>query len=264
MEALHQCMKARAFGEAGDTVVVEEYLEGPEVSVFAFTDGEHLSPLVAACDYKRLQDGDLGPNTGGMGSYAPPECWTPELEHRVRTEIMVPVLRALAQEGASYQGVLYAGLMLTTQGPRVLEFNCRLGDPEAQVVLPLLKTDLVEALRATIHGGIDKATVEWSDDACVGVVMVSGGYPGEYSTGLPISGLEDLDDDVWAFHAGTRFGGTGQRQVLTDGGRVVTLVGYGPDPAQARGRAYDNIQRVHFQGAHYRRDIGLRSKVAAA
>ena len=152
LNAIHDCMRARAFGAAGDTVVVEEYLEGPEVSVFAFSDGNHMSPLVAACDYKRLLDGDAGLNTGGMGSYTPPEIWTANLVERVFGEIMVPVMRALKQAGSPYQGVLYAGLMLTSEGPKVQEFNCRLGDPEAQVIIPLLKADLPDVLMASVTG----------------------------------------------------------------------------------------------------------------
>ena len=264
LNALHDCMRARAFGAAGDTVVVEEYLEGPEVSVFAFSDGDHISPLVAACDYKRLLDGDSGLNTGGMGSYTPPEIWTANLEERVLGEIMVPVLRALKQEGSPYQGVLYAGLMLTPEGPKVLEFNCRLGDPEAQVILPLLKTDLPDVLMASVNGGVDQVAIEWHQDACVGVVMASEGYPGEYATGLPIAGLDDVDPGVLVFHAGTKTEDRGgDRQVLTNGGRVLTVVGRGAGVAEARERVYDNIRRLHFRGAHYRKDIALLKRPAA-
>ena len=257
-KAVHECMKARAFGAAGDTVVVEEYLEGREVSVFAFSDGRHLSPLVAACDYKRLLDGDAGPNTGGMGSYAPPEFWTPQLEDRVREEIMSPVVKALLEMGAAYKGVLYAGLILTAAGPKVLEFNCRLGDPEGQVILPLLKTDLVDVMLASINGGVDKLSIEWHPGACVAVVMASGGYPGEYINGLPIEGLEDVDDNVEVFHAGTRLAGKGEEgRILTDGGRLLTVISRGTTLAQAREKAYDNVRRIHAEGVHFRTDIGL-------
>ena len=264
MDALDACMNARAFGTAGDTVVVEEYLEGREVSVFGFSDGEYLSPLAAACDYKRALDGDGGPNSGGMGSYSPPEFWTAQLQDSVRGEIMAPVLRALREEGTPYRGVLYAGLMVTAEGPKVLEFNCRLGDPETQVILPLLQTDLVEVMLASINGGLDKLEVQWSGGACVGVVVASGGYPEQYSRGLPISGLEDLDADVEVFHAGTQLAGEGGgKRVLTDGGRVLTVVGRGPTLAEARARAYNNVERIRFQDAHYRRDIALSKSVAA-
>ena len=263
LRALYDCMVARLFGEAGDTVVVEEYLEGPEVSVFAFSDGEHLSPLVAACDYKRLLDEDEGPNTGGMGSYAPPEFWTPELERRVHSEIMAPVIRALREEGTPYTGVLYAGLMLASQGPMVLEFNARLGDPETQVVLPLLGTDLVDIVLASISGKLDKLTINWQEGACVGVVMASGGYPGKYQTGMPITGLEDVSGDLRVFHAATKLVDEGHgRQVLTDGGRVLTVVGRGASLAEARKIAYDNIPMIRFQHAHYRKDIALLRKAA--
>ncbi|MFN3974212.1 MAG: phosphoribosylamine--glycine ligase, partial [Dehalococcoidia bacterium] len=183
VEAVHKAMRQRAFGPAGERILIETCLTGREVSVFAFTDGEHLSPLVAACDYKRLLDGDQGPNTGGMGSYSPPEFWTPTLAETVRQRIMEPVVRALAQEGHPYQGVLYAGLMLTPEGPQVLEFNCRLGDPEAQVILPRLKGDLLEAVEAVLRGTVQQTRLEWSAEACVGVVAASQGYPGDYQKG---------------------------------------------------------------------------------
>ena len=258
LAALNQCMGTRAFGAAGDVVVVEEYVEGREVSVFAFTDGEHISSLVAACDYKRLLDGDAGSNTGGMGSYTPPEFWTAQLEDRVRQEIVAPVVHALAESGTPYQGVLYAGLMITSQGPKVIEFNCRLGDPEAQVILPMLRTDLMDVVLACIHGEVGKLSLEWYEGACVGVVMASGGYPGEYSKGLEIGGLGDVDSDVQIFHSGTRLASeSGGTQVLTDGGRVLTVVGRGPTTAQAREKVYDNVRKVYFQDAHYRKDIAL-------
>jgi phosphoribosylamine--glycine ligase len=264
LAAVSDCMQRRSFGAAGDRVVVEEFLEGREVSVFAFTDGEHVSPLVAACDYKRLRDGDEGPNTGGMGSYSPPEFWSAGLDHRVRDEIMEPVVKALRDAGTPYTGVLYAGLMITSQGPQVLEFNCRLGDPEAQVILPLLKTDPLEVVLACLEGGVDTLSMEWEEGACLGVVMASGGYPGEYATGLPISGLDGLDEDVLVFHAGTRRTGVGKdARVVSHGGRVLTMVGRGATLARARARAYDNVRRLHFEGAYYRRDIGLRAAPGA-
>ena len=258
LAALSQCMESRSFGTAGDKVVIEECLEGRELSVFTFTDGEHLSSLVAVCDYKRLGDGDQGPNTGGMGSYTPPELWSEDLEGQVRSEIMQPVLRSLRESGSPYKGVLYAGLMLTDAGPKVLEFNCRLGDPEAQVILPLLRTDLLEVALACVDGGLDRLPIEWEQGARAGVVMASGGYPSAYPTGIPIEGLDELDEDVLVFHAGTRVIGSGQdTQLVTDGGRVLTVVGRGPDLAAARERAYDNVGRLSFEGAHYRRDIAL-------
>lgn len=259
LQALHECMEARTLGSAGDRVVIEEYLEGWEVSVFGFSDGEHLSPLIAACDYKRLIDGDDGPNTGGMGSYTPPESWTSELATKVEREIMEPVIKALAEAGTPYKGVLYAGLMITTEGPQVLEFNCRFGDPEAQVILPLLKTDLTDIVLASIGGEMDNLPIQWREEACVGVVMASGGYPGTYTTGYPIVGLDTLDQDALVFHAGTRLAdGEEDGIVLTQGGRVLTVVGRGQTLATARTMAYDNVQRMGFQDAHYRTDIALQ------
>ncbi|MBI2872894.1 MAG: phosphoribosylamine--glycine ligase [Chloroflexi bacterium] len=252
LQALEECMVRRAFGDAGERVVVEECLSGREVSVFAFTDGESISPLVAACDYKRAQDGDQGPNTGGMGGYSPPGFWTPALARQIEEGIIRPTVRALAQAGAPYTGVLYAGLMLTSQGPQVLEFNCRLGDPETQVVLPRLETDLVEVVEAVCKGELHRVALRWSQQACVGVVVASGGYPGEYRTGLHISGLEQVPEGALVFHAGTA---TSDGSVVTSGGRVLTVVGRGRDLADARQRAYAAAKRITFQGAFYRTDI---------
>ena len=258
LEALYQSLEARVFGEAGDRVLVEECLWGREVSAFAFTDGKSLSPLVAACDYKRVREGNEGPNTGGMGSYSPPEFWDEVLERQVRERIMEPTVRALAQEGHPYQGVLYAGLMVTNDGPQVLEFNARLGDPETQVLLPRLKTDLLEVALAVVSRSLDQVAIEWTPEACVGVVMASGGYPGEYPKGLPVEGLAGLDREVLTFHAGTRALPTESEeglQVVTDGGRVVTVAALGYTLEEARQRVYENIGRIRFSGAHYRRDI---------
>ena len=264
LAALYDCMEARIFGEAGERVVVEERLYGDEVSVFAFVDGEHISTLVAACDYKRLLDEGDGPNTGGMGSYTPPHFWEPGLAQRIREDIMQPVVKALAEEGAPYKGVLYAGLMITSDGPKVVEFNCRLGDPEAQVILPLLHTNLVDISLACIEGKLHLLPIQWAKDACVGVVMASGGYPGNYDRGISITGLDVLDERALVFHAGTKESyGAGERHVVTDGGRVLTMVGVGESLSQARELAYQNVERIHFQGAHYRQDIALLGRKVA-
>ena len=265
--AVKECMSERAFGEAGATVVLEEYLSGPEVSVFAFCDGENFSPLVAACDYKRLEDGDHGPNTGGMGSFvAQPEMWSPQLESEVEQTIMMPVLRAMAERGYPYKGVLYAGLMLTETGPIVLEFNCRLGDPETQVVMPLLASDPLELMLACAQGNLDRVSVRWETKNYVGVVMVSGGYPGEYQTGFEITGLdEEGPAGTIVFHAGTKLGAGGLAcPPLTAGGRILTVVGGGDDIEQARQRAYTRLEQINFQGARWRRDIGLVANQGAA
>ncbi len=260
--AVKLCMSNRAFAEAGDTVVLEEYLSGPEVSVFAFCDGESLSPLVAACDYKRLEDGNLGPNTGGMGSFAQPDFWTPELAAQVEQTIMRPVLRAMAERGSPYKGVLYAGLMLTESGPKVLEFNCRLGDPETQVVMPLLASDPLELMLACAEGTLDKVQVKWETKNYVGVVMVSGGYPDQYETGFEISGLdEDGPEGTMVFHAGTKLGAG---LPLTAGGRVLTVVGGGDNIESARKRAYSRLENISFKGAKWRRDISSVADQRAA
>jgi phosphoribosylamine--glycine ligase len=259
LSALRDCMERQVFGPAGETVLIEEFLSGPEVSVFTFTDGTHVSPLVAACDYKRIDDGDQGPNTGGMGSYSPPPFWDASLSNRVMAEIMAPAVRALAAEGCPFTGVLYGGLILTQDGPKVIEFNCRLGDPETQVVMPRLTSDLAEILLATANGTVDLSAVEWSDEACVGVVMASRGYPGTYQRGYPVSGLGSLDPGVVAFHAGTRTDVGPSGEVVTNGGRVVAVAALGESIEAARARAYANVERVGFEGAHYRKDIALLS-----
>ena len=259
LAGLHLCMRERAFGVAGDTVVLEECLVGPEISVFAFCDGQRLSPMAAACDYKRALDGDQGLNTGGMGCYTPPTTWTRQLQEQVQQTIMQPTVEAMAERGTPYQGVLYAGLMLTDEGPKLLEFNCRLGDPEAQVLLPLLEGDLLSLMQACVERDISCCDSNWSDEACVGLVLVSGGYPGDYRRGLPLYGLNDVDDDVLVFHAGTSVSSTCDT-LLTDGGRVLTVVGRGNDLSGARSRAYANIGRISFEDSYYRRDIaGLES-----
>ncbi|MBI4311188.1 MAG: phosphoribosylamine--glycine ligase, partial [Chloroflexi bacterium] len=251
-------MKQRVFGDAGSRVVLEEFMVGREVSVFAFTDGSRISPLVAACDYKRALDDDQGPNTGGMGSYSPPEFWDAELAREAEQRIFRPVIDALAREGRPYRGVLYGGLMLTRSGLKVVEFNARLGDPETQVVLPRLKSDLVEIAQAVSQGDLSKTAVVWDDTACVGVVMASQGYPDSYTTGYPIRGLEaaKAKGEALVFHAGTRADG---EAVATSGGRVLTVVGQAPTLAEARARAYAAVQSIHFENAYFRKDIALRA-----
>ena len=254
-DALHRQMVELEFGDAGRRVLIEEYLDGQEISVFAFVDGEHVSDLAAACDYKRALDGDEGPNTGGMGAYSPPAAWNEELENEVRERIMVPAARALAALGSPFRGILYGGLMLTPDGPKVVEFNCRMGDPEAQVVLPRLKTDLAAIMIDTVTGKLEGVSLEWDERPCVGVVLASGGYPGAYRTGREIRGLDDLCEDALVFHAGTRLE---DDSVVTDGGRVLTVCALGDDLAEARERAYESADRVSFDEAQFRRDIAAR------
>jgi phosphoribosylamine--glycine ligase len=255
LETLSRFMKEKTLGISGDRVVIEEHLSGREMSAFVFTDGKTVLPLAYACDYKRIYDGDGGPNTGGMGSYSPPPFLTPELAKTVQASIMRLAVAAMAEEGRPYRGALYGGLMITDEGPKVIEFNARLGDPETQVVLPLLETDLVEIIMAVIDGELDRIKITLHDGACVGVAMASGGYPGSYQTGYPITGLDDLDEDVLVFHAGTKL--DDNRQVVTSGGRVLTVVACGKTLAEARERVYANIPRIHFEGAHYRKDIAV-------
>ena len=255
-KALVDIMEAKVFGSAGDKVIIDECLSGREVSLIAFTDGKTILPMVPACDYKKIWDGDQGPNTGGMGSYSPPGFFSTQMVQKVTNNILLPTVRAMANEGMSYKGVLYAGLMVVDGDPLVLEFNARFGDPETQVILPLLKTDLTDIFTAVIRGDLDQLNIEWSVDACVGTVMSSAGYPEEYKTGFPIQGLDNVGKDMLIFHAGTKLGDDGI--IYTDGGRVLTVVGTGKDMAEARDKVYRNLPSIYFEGCYYRKDIALR------
>jgi phosphoribosylamine--glycine ligase len=244
-------------GDAGTTLLVEDFLVGHEVSVFGFTDGTNVSALAAACDYKRLGDRDVGPNTGGMGSYSPPPYWDEQLERLVQELIMQPILAALREMGCAYKGMLYAGLMLTDSGPQVVEFNCRFGDPETQVLMPRMESEILPAMIACSHGDISEVDVSWSPEVAVGVVLASHGYPGEFSTGHPIDILQSVDDSALMLHAGTDVRTTrdGSMELVTAGGRVLTVVGKAHDLATARIRAYESVDRVTFLGKEYRSDI---------
>ena len=257
-EAVRACMSGRVFGEAGATVLLEERLAGTEVSVFAFCDGESISPLVAACDYKRLCDGDEGPNTGGMGSYSPPEFWTTDLSSEVEQTVMRPVIQAMAGRGTPYRGVLYAGLMLTTDGPKLLEFNCRLGDPETQTLMHRLASDPLELMLSCAEGSLSRQSVQWSDLCYVAVVLASGGYPNHYETGFEIDGLGEDSEHSLVFSAGVQAGPAGSP--VTSGGRVLSVVGEGVSLAQARERAYARLAGISFQGAQWRTDIALAGR----
>ncbi len=251
-EAAHTMFLDRAFGAAGSTVLIEEWMQGQEISVFAFLDGEYVSELAVACDYKRIFDDDLGPNTGGMGSYSPPPFWDSELEDRVRSEIMEPVARQMTELGCPFTGILYGGIMVTDQGPRVFEFNCRMGDPEAQVVIPRLKTDLLDIALATVEGRLSEFKIEWSTDSWVGVVMASEGYPGSYETDIEITGIPASTDESIVFHAGTRLQ---EKKTVTSGGRVLTAAARGTDILDARRRAYELAGEIEFSNAYFRTDI---------
>lgn len=258
IEALNAMITDKALGNAGTTVVIEERMSGMEVSVLALTDGNTVRPLVPACDYKRAYDNDGGPNTGGMGSYAPPPDVDAAMMDQIQRRILEPVVGALAKHDAPMRGVLYAGLMLTDDGPKVIEFNARFGDPETQVVLPILTSDLGELLDAVAHDHLDEVKPVSASGAAVGVVLASGGYPRSYDTGKVIHGLDDAAqlDDVLVFHAGTAR--NDRNEIVTAGGRVLTVVGKGDDLATARARAYAAADLISFDGVERREDIALR------
>jgi len=257
LKALYDIMEKRVFGDAGNQVLVEECLVGRETSLLAFTDGKTVVPMVSARDYKRVFDKDMGPNTGGMGCYSPSRFLDKESSNKAIKTIVEPVVKAMAKEGKPYKGVLYTGLMLTAEGPKVLEFNARFGDPETQVQLPLLKSDLVDIMLAVIDGNLARTKVEWDSGACVGVVMASGGYPSNYKQGFPITGLDKIDSDMLVFHAGTKLDGG---KICTAGGRVLTVVAAGKTVAEARERVYLNLPRISFEGCHYRKDIAAEEE----
>ena len=252
--AIEAMLVRHSFGRAGATIVVEERLEGPELSVFGVSDGARVLPFAAARDFKRARDGDEGPNTGGMGAYSPPVGVGDELMSEIADRVLRPAVRELAHRGLDYRGVLYAGLMLTPDGIRVLEFNARFGDPEAQVVIPRLKSDLVPLMLAAAMGDLpDRPYLDWSERPAVGIVVASGGYPEGYGTGFPIEGLASVPDGVLIFHAGTR--SVPGRGLVTSGGRVLTAVGRGRDVEAARMAALSGAVRVRFAGAFFRKDI---------
>jgi phosphoribosylamine--glycine ligase len=259
--AIAAAMDDRQFGDAGARVVVEECLSGPEVSFFALCDGARAVPIGTAQDHKRIFDGDLGPNTGGMGAFAPSPLADAALEARVMREIVTPLMQGMRAEGRDYHGFLYVGLMLTCDGPRVIEFNVRFGDPEAQVVLPLLATDLAPLLVAAADGNLDLAAIPTVPGVAVGVVLASAGYPGPVTAGVPIHGVNDAErvDGVQVLHAGTALK---DDRLVTAGGRVLTVVGRGPSFDEAIARAYDGVSTIAFEGMQYRRDIGQKALTA--
>lgn len=259
-KALSDCLLDGVFGESGRRVLVEEYMEGPEVSILTLTDGEAVAHMVPSQDHKRAYDNDEGPNTGGMGAYSPVPLLDEETESFIHADVMEATVRAMRQEDEPYRGVLYGGLMLTEGGPKVLEFNIRFGDPESQAVLPRLESDLAGALLATVRGAVADLEMKWSCEYCVCVVIASGGYPGKYETGARITGLEAAGKEpkVNVFHAGTKVEDGG---IVTSGGRVLNVVARGADFAEARELAYEAVGMIGFEGMHYRTDIG-RSAMA--
>ena len=259
-DGLKQIMLDKAFGSAGNKVVVEEFLTGKEftpgeeVSVLAFTDGKTIVPMIPSCDHKRAYDGDKGLNTGGMGTFTPCPFYDKEIADEVRNKIMLPTVAAMNAEGRPFKGVLYFGLMRTKEGMKVVEYNSRFGDPETQVVLPMLKTDLMEIFEAVTDERLADIKIEWEDGACVCVVLASGGYPVKYEKGKEIT-IGDLDEGVFLYHAGTKR----ENGVLeTDGGRVLGVCAKGKTVAEAREKAYANVKKIHFDGMHYRTDIGVK------
>ncbi len=256
--AVALCLDERGFGDAGRTVVIEEFMEGEEASFFVLSDGTSALPLVAAQDHKTVFDDDQGPNTGGMGAYSPAPVFDPAMHERVMAEIVLPTIAAMRKEGAPYQGVLYVGLMITRDGPRVVEFNCRFGDPECQAILPRLDQDLLPLLEVVAKGVDLTSSLTWRAESSICVVLASGGYPGRYETGRPISGVEDAARlaGVTLFHAGTAIR---DGRLVTAGGRVLGVQALGADIADAIGQAYAAIERVSFEGMHFRKDIGRRA-----
>jgi phosphoribosylamine---glycine ligase len=258
MDALKLIMKDRVFGSAGDRVLIEQCLQGEEASFMAFTDGKTIVPMVSSQDHKRIFDDDKGPNTGGMGAYSPAPAITGELEKTVIEKVMYPTIRALKAAGITYKGILYAGLMIDKGNPYVLEFNCRLGDPETQPVPSRLKTDLMEIAMAICNERLADITVEWKEEPAVCVVVSSEGYPGKYRKGDAITGIDDANriDGVQVFHAGTAFR---DDAIVTSGGRVLGVTATGSDIAAAKEKAYEALDKIHFKGMHYRKDIADRA-----
>jgi phosphoribosylamine--glycine ligase len=253
--AIDDMIERRRFGDAGRKVVIEEFLSGAECSIHALVDGHSYLLFPTAQDHKQLYDGNLGPNTGGMGAFSPSQRLDPALLQEIRDTVLEPFIRGIQKDHLRFRGLLFPGLMLTKNGPRVLEFNCRFGDPETQVLMPRLQTDLVDLLEATITEQLASATVQWDTRPAVCIVMASGGYPGHYEVGKTIAGLEHLDrkDDVIVFHAGTRMD---ENRILTSGGRVLGVTAVGDTLSAAKERAYDALDKIEFDGSYFRRDIG--------
>ena len=255
--AIQSIMQGKVFGNAGDQVVIEEFLTGQEVSLLAFTDGKTILPLESAQDHKAAFDDDKGPNTGGMGAYSPAPIFTDELKKKVVDEIMIPTVRAMAKEGRYYRGILYAGLMLTESGPKVLEFNARFGDPETQPIMMRIKNDIVPIFEACIDGTLSTQTLQWKPESTVCVVMAAKGYPGSYEKGNEITGLNlDENQQAMVFHAGTKLD---NGKVLTNGGRVLGVTALGLNINQAIKNAYSVVDKIKWDGIHFRKDIGSKA-----
>ena len=254
LEGVKEMMLDKKFGTAGNTIVVEEFLQGPEVSALAFTDGKTIKPMITSCDHKRVYENDEGLNTGGMGTFAPAPFYGEKTEKEVMEKIMLPTMYAMNAEGRPFKGVLYFGLMKTKDGMKVIEYNSRFGDPETQVILPMLETDLMEIFEAVVDERLDEVEIKWSDGACVCVVLASGGYPTAYQKGKEMT-FGDLDEDVILCHAGTKLV---DGKLVTDGGRVLGVCAKGESIEAARTKAYQNVAKIRFEDMHYRKDIGIK------
>lgn len=256
-EAVNSMMEDKVFGSAGSKIIIEEFMTGPEVSILAFTDGKAVVPMVSSQDHKRIFDNDQGPNTGGMGTFSPSRVYTPEIEKYCMEHIFKPTVEAMNRENRKFKGILYFGLMVTPDGPKVVEYNARFGDPETQVVLPRLKTDLLSIFEAVIDERLDSIEIEWDNNAAVCVVMASGGYPAKYTTGYEISGIDSAEqaESTVVFHAGTKYEAG---KFLTAGGRVLGVTSLQPTFEGAIAKAYEGVSKISFAGAHYRKDIGVK------
>ena len=254
-DALKEIMVDKVFGDSGNRIVIEEFLTGPEISVLSFCDGETIVPMVSAQDHKRAYDNDKGPNTGGMGTFSPSRIYNKELQEECMNNIFIPTVNALKSEGITYKGVIFFGLMSTKNGVKVIEYNARFGDPETQVVLPRLKTDIVDIFEAVCDGTLKDINVEWEDNACVCVVEASGGYPKKYQTGYEISGLTDIEENIFVYHAGTK---KEDGKYLTSGGRVLGITAKSKDLDTAISDAYNAVKNINFTDVHYRKDIGIK------
>ena len=253
--AIEEMMGDKVFGNAADKIVVEEFLTGVEASMLCFVDHNTIVPMESAQDYKRIYDGDKGPNTGGMGTYSPSLLFDEDIEKQIREQILLPTLRGFQEDGLDFQGVLFIGLMLSEDGPKVIEFNNRFGDPETQSVLRRMESDLLDVFTAVVDNRLNEIEINWIDDRAVTVVLASGGYPGSYAKGKVITGLDKVDDDIVVFHAGTKFDEEGR--IVTSGGRVLGVTATGATHDEARAKAYANDERIEFEGAYMRKDIGL-------
>lgn len=255
VQGLTDILKTKVFGNAGDKVVIEEFLEGIETSILCFVDGKSIVPMVSCQDHKRIFDGDKGPNTGGMGTYSPNFVYNDDIANIVEKDILNPTLKGIQQEEMDFRGILFIGLMITKDGPKVLEYNVRFGDPETQVVLPRLDTDLAEIFLAMLNYNLSNINIKWNNKGVVCVILASGGYPGDYEKGIPIKGLNDVDENIMVFHSGTK---STNGEIVTDGGRVLGVTAWGEDVEIARKKAYVNVEKIKFKGKNFRTDIATR------